>query len=82
MKIIKGIENIVVKIDDFREEKPEDFIADSILAKLDGNTKVDELEKKSIIAGITAASAYASTYGLPTVRKISKKKLQMNASNA
>lgn len=65
MGIFKRTKKIIIKIDDFREEKLEDFIADSILAKLDENEKVDELEKKGIVAAITAANAYASTYGLP-----------------
>ena len=46
---------IILKIDD-RRESLEDFIADKILANLDENETVDNLERKGIIAGITAAS--------------------------
>lgn len=65
MGLFKKTQKIIIKLDDFREEKLEDFIADKILKKLDENETVDSLEKKGIIAAITAASAYASGYGLP-----------------
>lgn len=55
---------IILKIDD-RRESLEDFIADKILANLDENETVDSLERKGIIAAITAANAYAATYGVP-----------------
>ena len=55
---------IIIKIDD-RRENLEDFIADRILGALDENKKIDALERKGVIAAITAAGAYAATYGLP-----------------
>lgn len=61
MAIFKKIK---IKIDD-RRENLEDFIADKILANLDENETVDNLERKGIIAAITAANAYAATYGVP-----------------
>lgn len=65
---------IIIKIDD-RRENLEDFIADKILANLDENEKVDTLERKGIIAAITAANAYASTYGLPACPENIKEKI-------
>ena len=62
----KLTKTIIIKVDDFREEKLEDFLFNNILKGLDGNPAIDKLEKQGIIAGITAASAYASTYGLPS----------------
>lgn len=61
------LKNIILKIDNFREEKLEEFIADKILAALDSCGKVDELEHAAIIAAITAGNAYLSTYGVPTI---------------
>lgn len=69
------IKKIIIKLDDFREEKLEDFIADKILANLDKCNKVDELEKKAIIAGITAANAYLTTYGVPILPDEVKEKI-------
>ena len=69
------IKKIIIKLDDLREEKIEDFIADKILANLDKCKKVDELEKKAIIAGITAANAYLITYGVPTLPEDVKEKI-------
>lgn len=74
-KIFKKAKSIVIKLDDFREEKLENFIANEILSKLDTSTKVDELEKQAIIAGITAANAYMSTYGVPTLPANIKEKI-------
>ncbi len=65
---------IVLKIDD-RRESLEDFIADKILANLDENETVDKLERKGIIAAITAANAYASTYGVPVIPDKIKEKI-------
>jgi hypothetical protein len=65
---------IILKIDDKRENL-EDFIADKILAYLDENETVDSLERKGIIAAITAANAYASTYGVPVVPDNIKEKI-------
>ena len=48
---------ILIKLDDLREEKIEDFIADKILANLDKCSKVDELEKQAIMAGGNVGTA-------------------------
>ena len=67
MKIFNKTKQIMIKIDDFREEKLEVFLADEILGKLDVSEKLDNLEKKAVKAGITAANAYLMTYGVPIV---------------
>lgn len=72
---MRKLKNIILKIDDFREEKLEDFIANQILAKLDTCSKVDELEKAVIIAAITAGNTYLSTYGVPTIPEEVKSKI-------
>lgn len=69
------LKKIIIKLDDLREEKIEDFIADKILSVLDNCQKVDELEKQAIIAGITAANAYLTTYGVPTLPEDVKEKI-------
>lgn len=74
-KIFKTAKNIIIKLDDFREEKIEDFIANEILAKVETSSKIDELEKQAIIAGITAANAYMTTYGVPTLPNEVKQKI-------
>lgn len=65
MKIINKAKKTIIKLDDFREEKLEIFIVNDILKVLDNNPTVDKIEKQAYITAITAASAYASTYGLP-----------------
>lgn len=65
---------IIIRIDD-RRENLEDFIADKILANLDENQTVDDIERKGIIAAITAANAYAATYGLPVCPDVIKEKI-------
>lgn len=75
MKLFKRTQKIIIKLDDFREEKLEDFIADSILKKLDENATVDKLEKQAIITGITAANAYMTTYGVGTLPEDVKEKI-------
>lgn len=65
---------IIIKIDD-RREKIEDFIADEILSKIDECKSVDILEEKAIIAAITAANAYAATYGVPSIPDNIKEKI-------
>lgn len=65
---------IIIRIDD-RRENLEDFIADKILANLDENETVDSLERKGIIAAITAANAYAATYGVPVIPDKIKEKI-------
>lgn len=74
-KILKKTKQIIIKIDDFREEKLENFIADEILSKLDENDSIDKLEKKAILAAITAANAYAATYGVPSIPDDIKEKI-------
>ncbi len=69
------LKNILLKMDDFREEKLEDFIADKILATLDSCQKVDELEKAAIIAALSAGNAYLATYGVPILPEEVKKKI-------
>lgn len=75
MKILNKTKKIIIKIDDFREEKLENFIADEILSKLDENSTVDKLEKKAILAGITAANAYLTTYGVPILPEDIKERI-------
>lgn len=72
---MEKLKKILLKIDDFREEKLEDFIADKILATLDSCQKVDELEKAAIIAALTAGNAYLSTYGVPILPDDVKKRI-------
>lgn len=69
------LKNIILKIDDFREEKLENFVANKILAKLDTCSKVDELEKVVLIAALTAGNTYLSTYGVPTIPEEVKSKI-------
>lgn len=71
---MKKFKKIVITIDNKRE-KLEDFIADRILARIDNSTKVDELEKKAIIAGLTAGNAYLTTYGVPVIPDEVKEKI-------
>ena len=71
---MKKFKKIVITIDNKRE-KLEDFIADRILAKIDSSTKVDELEKKAIVAGLTAGNAYLATYGVPAIPEEVKEKI-------
>lgn len=69
------LKKIIIKLDDMREEKIEDFIADKILANVDKCKKFDELEKQAIIAGITAGNAYLTTYGVPVIPENVKEKI-------
>lgn len=75
MDLFNKTKKIIIKLDDCREEKLETFIAGNVLAQLDKNTKVDELEEKGIITAITAANAYAATYGLPACPDEIKQKI-------
>ena len=65
--MFKRTKAILLKIDDFREEKLEDFLADEILGKIDSCNKVDELERTAILAGLKAANIYITTYGVPEI---------------
>lgn len=73
-KMFNKTKQIFIHIDDKRE-KIEDFIADEILTKIDECKSVDALEEKAIIAAITAANAYAATYGVPTIPEAIKEKI-------
>jgi hypothetical protein len=75
MDLFNKTKKIIIKIDDFREEKLDSFIANDILAKIDESTTVDELEEKGIMTAITAANAYAATYGLPACPDEIKKQI-------
>ncbi len=57
---------ILIKIDDFREEKLEDYILNNLLIKLD-NSKIDDIEQKAIETALTAGNAYLATYGIPAL---------------
>lgn len=59
-----SIKNIIIRIDDFRENNIEDFLAAHILAPLYKNPTADNLERAAIKAAILAANAYVSTYGV------------------
>ena len=71
---MKLFRKIIITIDNKRENI-EDFIADKILFKIDSSTKIDELEKRAIIAGLTAGNAYLSTYGVPAIPEEVKEKI-------
>jgi len=73
-KMFKKTKQIFIKIDD-RREKIEDFIANEILSKVDECQNIDILEEKAIIAAITAANAYAATYGVPSIPDDIKEKI-------
>jgi len=75
MDLFKKPKEIIIKIDDFREERLDTFIANEFFAKIDASTKVDELEEKGIITAITAANTYAATYGLPACPDDIKQKI-------
>ena len=74
MKLSTKLKTIYIKIDDFREEKIEDYIAKG-LAALDRSGSLDKLETKLIILGITTANAYAASYGLPQCPEDFKEKI-------
>lgn len=74
-KLFNRAKAIVLKIDDFREEKLEDFISNEILAKLDNSKKIDELEKQAILTGIRTANIYIETYGVPEVPEDIKERI-------
>lgn len=75
MSLFHKAKEIIIKIDDFREEKLEDFIADDILKTIDESMTVDKLEKQAIITGLTAANAYMKTYGAPILPDDIKEKI-------
>ncbi len=58
---------IYIKIDDFREEKIEDFIADNVLKRFDELKNADDLRMAMNLAVINAVGAYASSQGLPAL---------------
>ena len=65
--VLRKAKSIILRIDDFREEKLEDFIANEILGKIDECKKIDELERQAILVGIKSANMYLVTYGVPTL---------------
>ncbi len=71
---MKLFRKIIITIDNKRENI-EDFIADKILFNIDNSPKVDELEKRAIIAGLTAGNAYLATYGVPVIPDEVKEKI-------
>jgi hypothetical protein len=54
------------KVDDVREYA-EDYVADNLLTKLEGNETVDNLIKQGIRVGIECGNAYLTEKKLPTV---------------
>lgn len=76
------IRQILLKIDEFREYKLEDFIADNILAKIDESTKIDDLEQQAILTALTAGNAYLTTYGVPTIPDDVKTKIAQTTVKA
>ena len=61
------VKSIIIKLDDFREEKLEVFLANSVLKKFDELKNADDIRKAVNLAIINAVGAYASTYGLPVL---------------
>jgi len=45
------------------------------LSKIDECESIDSLQEKAIIAAITAANAYATTYGVPSIPDDIKEKI-------
>lgn len=79
MKILpktrKLAKTIYIKIDDFREEKVEDFIANGILKRWDEFKNADDLRRAGSLAIVNAVSTYALTYGLPALNDDVKNKI-------
>lgn len=65
--MFEKLRKLVIKVDDFREEKLEDFIILNLLQKVDNNATVDSLEEQAIITALTAGNAYLATYGIPVL---------------
>lgn len=65
--MFEKLRKLVIKVDDFREEKLEDFIILNLLKKVDDNSTVDSLEEQAIITALTAGNAYLATYGIPAL---------------
>jgi len=75
----KKTKQIIIKIDDFREEKLEDFIANDILKRFNELKNADNIRSAINLAIINAACAYATTYGLPAVSEDIKKQIDKEA---
>lgn len=73
--MFEKFKKIVIKLDDFREEKLEDFIIANILIKVDENSTVDTLEQQAIETALTAGNAYLATYGMPTIPENVRKQI-------
>ena len=67
MDLFKPAKTIIIKVDDFREEKLEVFLANDVLKRFDELKNADDLRKAMNMAIINAVGAYASTYGLPAL---------------
>lgn len=77
---IKTAKTIYIKIDDFREEKLETFIANDILKRFDECENADDVRKAVNIAIINAVAAYGATYGLPALSDDVKNKIAEEAA--
>lgn len=67
MALFGRTKKIIIKIDDFREERLEVFISNDILKRWNEYKNADDLRKAGTLAVINAVSAYATTYGLPAL---------------
>lgn len=71
--------SIIIKLDDLREEKLEDFLANDVLKRFDELKNADDIRKAVNLAIINAVGAYASTYGLPALNDDVKKQINETA---
>jgi D-hexose-6-phosphate mutarotase len=62
------------KVDDFREEHIDGFVANEILKKLDENSSVDQVEEVGIEAGLSYLSPFLAKYNV-TLSEDCKKKV-------
>jgi len=79
MKLFKKTKEIIIKIDDFREEKLETFMADDVLKRFDELKNADDIRKAVNLAIINAVGAYAATYGLPALSDDVKQQINEQA---
>lgn len=79
MDLFKNTKKIIIKIDDFREEKLEDFLANDVLKRFDELKNADDIRSAVNLAIINAACAYAATYGLPALSDDVKKQIDEQA---
>lgn len=59
--------SIIIKIDDFREEKLEIFLANDVLKRFDELKNADDLRKAMNMAIINAVGTFAASNGLPAL---------------